>query len=424
MTSKSSSRFLSKMTMENEHKIKQVPRNFVAEPFPYHHELDLQIESLTNLGVGLARVDGWVVMVPFCLPGERVRARVFRNHKNYSEADLVEVLEASPERGEPQCPLFGTCGGCQYQHLHYETQKDWKRKQVQELMERIGGLDIRVLPTHGSPRQYHYRSKLTPHWPRRTPGDFPIGFHYVSSRKSVVDVPQCAIATEAINEALPAARKFVRDPKKKSKKGGTLLLRHTLEGVTHDHGQVVSEKVGDLVLQFHAGDFFQNNPFILPELVSTVIGHATKGGQRYLVDAYCGTGLFALAAARHFEAVAGVEINERSIQWARANAIANGLRNTEFLAGKAEEIFAGIRFSGEESTLIIDPPRSGCDEAFLRQLLDFAPARLVYVSCDPSTQARDLKYLTSNGFALQSIEPFDLFPQTRHIESVAVLNKS
>ncbi len=410
--------------MESESLKKQAPRNFVAEPYAYHQELELRIESLTNLGVGIARLDGWVVMVPFTLPGERVRARIFRNHKNYSDADLLEILEPAPERVEPGCRLYGVCGGCQYQHVDYATQKEWKRQQVSEVMERIGGLDIEILPTHGSPKQYHYRSKLTPHWTRRAPGDFPIGFHYFSSRKAVVDVPQCPIATEAINEAMPAARKAARDPKKKSKKGGTLLLRHTLEGVTGDHGKVVSEKVGDLVLQFHAGDFFQNNPFILPELVETVVGHATAGGQSFLVDAYCGTGLFALSCARHFEAVAGVEINERSIQWARANALANGLRNAEFLAGKAEEIFAGIRFPGDETTMIIDPPRSGCDEAFLRQLVDFAPARLVYVSCDPSTQARDLKFLTASGFALQSVQPFDLFPQTRHIESVAVLCKA
>lgn len=407
--------------METESASKRTPRNFVPEPFAYHQELDLRIESLTNLGVGIARVDGWVVMAPFTLPGERVRVRVYRNHKNYSDADLVEILEPAPERVEPGCKLYGVCGGCQYQHVNYETQKEWKRQQVAEVMERIGGLDIEILPTHGSPRQYHYRSKLTPHWTRRTPGDFPIGFHHVGSRSTVVDVPQCPIATEAINEAMPAARKLVRDPKKKSKKGGTLLLRHTLEGVTDDHGEVVSEKVGDLVLQFHAGDFFQNNPFILPELVETVVAHATAGGQRFLVDAYCGTGLFALSCARKFEKVAGVEINERSIQWARANALANGLRNAEFLAGKAEEIFADIRFPGDETTLIIDPPRSGCDEAFLRQLVDFGPARLVYVSCDPSTQARDLKFLCAAGFALQSVQPFDLFPQTRHIESVAVL---
>lgn len=407
--------------MASEETPRGTPRNFVAEPFAYHQELELSIESLTNLGVGIARLDGWVIMVPFTLPTERVRARVFRNHKNYSETDLLEILVAAPERVEPGCRLYGICGGCQYQHVAYGTQLDWKRQQVVELMERLGGLTVEVLPTHGSPRQYHYRSKLTPHFPRRTPGDFPIGFHKTSSRSHVVDVPQCPIATEAINEAMPAARALARNPKKKTKKGGTILLRHTLEGVTGDHGEVVSEKVGDLVVQFHAGDFFQNNPFILPELVETVVRHVSQGGQRFLVDAYCGTGLFALACARKFEQVAGVEINERSIQWAKANALANGLRNTSFIAGKAEAIFQGISFPGDDTAMIIDPPRSGCDEAFLRQLVDFGPARLVYVSCEPSTQARDLKFLTASGYALKSVEPFDLFPQTRHVESVAVL---
>jgi len=407
--------------METEGPQSRVPRHFVPEPFAYHQVLALRIESLTNLGVGVARVDGWVVMVPFTLPGEQVRARIFRNHKNYSEADLVEVLEASDARVTPGCTLFGNCGGCQYQHMAYSSQLDWKRQQVQDMMERIGELEVEVLPALGSPRQYYYRSKLTPHYTRRTAENFPIGFHRAGSRKVVVDVPHCPIATEAINEALPAARKAARDPRKKSKKGGTILLRHSLEGVTGDSGKVVSEKVCDLVLQFHAGDFFQNNPFILPELVTYVVQQAAHGGQDYLVDAYCGTGLFALACAKHFQAVAGVEINERSIAWARANALANHLPNAEFIAGRAEAIFAGIRFPGEASAVILDPPRGGCDEVFLRQLVDFRPRCLVYVSCEPSTQARDLKILVEAGYALLSVQPFDLFPQPRHIESVAVL---
>ena len=409
-----------------------VPKNFKPEPFAYHEELELRVETLTNLGAGLGRVDGWVVMVPFALPGERVRVRIYRNHKQHSDADLLEVLEPSPERTDPRCPLFGTCGGCQYQHMSYEAQREWKRQQVVELLQRLAGIDFPVNPTHGSPREYHYRSKLTPHWPKPfkpKPGseapkrELPIGFLHQGQRNRIVDVPACPIATEAINAAMPEERQRVRDRSAKLRKGGTLLLRHTLEGVTTDNNESVSEKVGSTVFQFLAGDFFQNNPFILPELVDFVMERARVPDVRYLVDAYCGVGVFALCGARHFERVAGVEVNASAVKWANANASINGIANAEFLIGEAESIFASIDFPGDETAMIIDPPRAGCDEAFIRQLLELGPLRVVYVSCDPATQARDLKMLLAGGYQLEEVQPFDLFPQTRHIENVAVLRR-
>lgn len=410
--------------------MRPVPKNFNPQPFAYHQELELQIDTLTNLGHGLGRTaEGWVVMVPFALPGERVRARVFRNHKNYSEADLLEVLQPSAERVAPRCALFGTCGGCQYQHLSADGQANWKRAQVVELLERITGLENpQVEPVHRSPRPYNYRSKLTPHYDKaRGEADpMPIGFLKIGQRNAIIDVPQCPIATEAINEALPTERARVRALRKKLKKGGTLLLRHTLEGVETDNNAVVSERVGGIYYQFTAGEFFQNNPFILPELVAYVMAEVrAQGGDqlRTFVDAYCGVGMFALHAAKHFEAVCGVEINEKAVRFARSNAAANQIDNVRFTLGKAEAIFADLQFKGEESAMVIDPPRAGCDEVFLRQLLDFAPARVVYVSCDPSTQARDLKTLLAGGYLLERVRPFDLFPQTRHIENVCTLRR-
>lgn len=404
--------------------MQETPRNFNPEPYPYHHELELTIDTLTNLGHGLARDGEWVVMTPFALPGERVRVRIFRNHKNYSEADLVEVLDPSPQRVSPPCPLFGDCGGCQYQHLDYAGQKEWKRGQVVELMQRIGGIDdVPVQPTHGSPREYHYRSKLTPHHPGRQSRDFPIGFLRYGRRNQIIDVPQCPIATQAINEAMPGERKKLQANKDKFKRGSTLLLRDVLEGVVTDPKATVSEKVLGIVFQFKAGEFFQNNPFILPEMIEYALEQACAVPLRYLVDAYCGVGVFALCAARKFEQVAGVEISAQAVEQARINAAANGIENAQFTIGKSEAIFERLTFPGDQSAMIVDPPRAGCDEAFLRQLLEFAPRRLVYVSCDPSTQARDLKILRAGGYRIERIQPFDLFPQTRHIENVATLSR-
>lgn len=395
------------------------PKNFVPEPFQYREIVELDIDDLTNLGAGVGRIDGWVVMVPFALGGERVKARVYKNHKNFSEADLVEVLRESPDRVKPVCPLFGTCGGCQYQHLAYSAQLEWKRKQVRELVKRIGGIDFEVSPTHGSPAQYGYRSKLTPHYERPRNGEMPVGFIMQGRRSALVDVPQCPIASKAINEALPAARERIK--KSNPRRGGTLLLRDCSEGVCQDNNAIITERVGGIAYQFCAGEFFQNNPHILPELVNYAISEAE--GSRNLVDAYCGVGVFALAAAKKFENVAGVEISSKAIVCANANAKINGIKNCEFLIGKAETIFDGVakKFGGAETSVIIDPPRAGCDTAFLEQLTAFAPRRIVYVSCGPDTQARDLAYLTSHGYKLLKLQPFDLFPQTRHIENVATL---
>lgn len=402
----------------------QAPKNFVPEPFEYHEEVEVTVESLTNLGVGIARIDGWVVMVPFTIPGERVRARVFRNFQTYSEADLLEVLEASPDRVEPQCKLFRTCGGCQYQHIAYERQLAEKTRQVEEVMQKLGDIDHPVQPAQGSPKTYHYRSKITPHYNRPSKdGSQPIGFLQYGRRNQLVDVEQCPIATEAINEALPEAREAARRSggKKRRQRGGTILLRDVLEGVVSDPQAIVSERVNELTLQFKAGEFFQNNPFILPEMVEYVAGEAALEGIHFMVDAYCGVGLFALSAAKQFEQIAGVEISEPAVRWAQANAKISNIENVRFVIGKAEAIFKGLKFQPEATAVVIDPPRKGCDANFREQLMQFRPQRIVYVSCDPATQARDLKEFVEAGYAISRIQPFDLFPHTRHIENVVSL---
>ena len=403
----------------------QVPKNFIAEPFEYHQEVEFIIERLTNLGKGVGRVDGWVVMVPFVVPGELVKARVFRNFKNYSDADLVEVIESSPDRVKPRCPLYTDCGGCQYQHLSYERQLIEKTKHVEELMQKLGKIDFPVSLARGSPREYNYRSKITPHYNRpESDGKQPVGFLKYGRRNQIIDVKNCSIATDAINAALPSARDNVRrlTGKKRRQRGGTLLMRDVLEGVVNEPQQIVSERVGKITFQFKAGEFFQNNPFILPQLVEYVASEASSEGARYLIDAYCGVGLFSLSVANSFEEVAGVEISEQAVRWAQANSRVSDIRNVRFVIGKAEGIFEGLQFPAHETALIIDPPRKGCDECFRKQLLKFSPKRLIYVSCDPSTQARDVKNFIEGGYKITQIQPFDLFPHTRHIESVVSLS--
>lgn len=454
---------------------------FNDQPFAYHQEIELEITTLTNLGSGLGRVplpgEGeakWVVMVPFTLPGERVRVRTFRNHKNFTEADLIEVLTPSPHRIAPGCPLFGRCGGCQYQHLTYAEQLAWKQRQVAELLQHMAGTTFPVSPVIPSPREYGYRSKITPHFaaprfsrsalaptstgedqeesvpaavsaatgdgqevPSAPPANglpFPIGFLRQGTRFDIVDVPRCPIATDPINTRLAEVRADVQRKRESYARGATLLLRDASGTVTTDYDAIVTEEISTtrldgqpastpLRLHFLARDFFQNNPFILPEFTRYVRDQAAASGARFLVDAYCGSGLFALSAAPAFVRVAGVELSESSVRFARENAAANGITNATFLAGDAAVIFAGLDFAADDSVVIIDPPRKGCDRSFLAQLFAFGPRAVVYVSCDPATQMRDLREFLAAGYTLTGAQPFDLFPQTRHLECVLTLRR-
>jgi len=421
-------------------------KKFNDHPFAYHAEIELEIATLTNLGVGLGRVsiqnpeskiENWVMMVPFTLPGERVRARVFRNHKNFSEADLLEILTPSPHRITPRCELFGRCGGCQYQHFSYAEQLAWKRRQVEELLQHMAGVTFPVAPVIGSPREFGYRSKITPHFHgglRIAEGGLakpqPIGFLKQGTRFDIIDVPACPIATPEINAKLVDVRAKTRArlAAGEYKRDATLLLRHAVEGVITDFDAVITEQIEiappqSLKLRFLARDFFQNNPFILPAFTAYVRTQAATSGARYLVDAYCGSGLFALSCAPAFERVTGIELSESSIRFARENAVANGITNATFSAGDASTIFAGLdpAFVATDTAVIIDPPRKGCDESFLGQLFAYGPRTVVYVSCDPATQMRDLKGFLAAGYTLTAVQPFDLFPQTRHLECVITL---
>jgi tRNA/tmRNA/rRNA uracil-C5-methylase (TrmA/RlmC/RlmD family) len=401
------------------------PKKFQPHPFEYHQEIELEITTLTNMGQGLGRVDGWVVLCPLALPGELCRVRIYRNEKNFSEADLVEVIRPSPHRVEPKCILFGQCGGCQYQNLAYSEQLSWKQRQVAELLKHMAQIEFPVEPVHASPQQYAYRSKITPHFEAAVDGKLgAIGFLKYGRGRTLLDVPRCEIATEALNTMLTKVRAEVHTKAATYKKGVTLLLRDA-SGVVHtDHQATARESVAGTDLEFLAGDFFQNNPFILDDFVSYGLAQARSNGARFLVDAYCGSGLFALVGAGQFEQVLGIEISPSAVQRATLNAERNNLGNCRFLAGKAEGIFTEVNFPAAETAILIDPPRAGCDEAFLQQLFTFGPQTVVYVSCNPATQMRDLRLFAQNGYAPQRIQPFDLFPQTKHLECVITLTKS
>ncbi|KAJ1639420.1 S-adenosyl-L-methionine-dependent methyltransferase [Pavlovales sp. CCMP2436] len=427
--------------------------------------VELQVSSLTSMGEGVARLpDGLVVIVPFVIPGERVLARIYRV-SSYANADLLEVVTPAAERIAPVCAFYGVCGGCQYQHIPLSVQREWKRQHVVDALGRIGGftddplaaaepllcaaLEALVRPTLGAPEAlaYGYRSKITPHHDAPK-GDAAavgaIGF-MEASRRRILDVPTCPIASPAINAELPRVREGARasaaakvkniyearsqGEKRRSARGATLLLRDAEGGVETDPRAIVKATVEGVTFEFPAGEFFQNNPSALPGLVQHVVLRARAGGRvDRLVDAYCGGGFFALCAAKHFVNVVGVEVSADNVAAARANAKRNGIGNALFEAGEVEAMFKPLVARGDveptRTTVILDPPRKGCSAEFLEQLFAFGPARVVYVSCDPATQARDAVAFAKAGYALREAQPFDLFPQTRHIECVCTFDRA
>ena len=399
---------------------------FKPGPFEYHEEIEVEISSLTNMGQGIARTDkNWVILVPFCVPGEKVVARIYSNKKNYSEADLLKVISPSPERVNPECKIFGSCGGCQYQHIKYPEQLRWKKMQVEELLLHMAGITCKVDEVTQSPQQYSYRTKLTPHFNKPKDGVIgSIGFQQ-PGRRSLVDVEACPIAHQTINDNLKNIRKEVTENSSTYKRGSTLLIRVDSNGQIHtEPDSIAVEKVGALEFHFPAGSFFQNNASILEDFTNYVKSEAKSSGPKHLVDAYCGAGLFSLTSASEFESVIGIEVSVHSIKWAKFNAKINQISNASFLAGKVEDLFKGVDVTGDETTIVIDPPRKGCSEDFLDQLFAFSPDTVIYVSCNPATQMRDLKLFLKSGFQLKRVMPFDLFPQTKHLECVMTLSRN
>ena len=454
-----------------------------ADKFGRREEVSLRIERLSAHGDGLAIAPSgdWVVAVPLCLPGEKVLARVYSNERLYSKADLIRIQETAAEGSQKVsrrddlvgCKYFGECAGCQYQMIDYDQQLEMKREVVSRAFRNYSHLSPdqlpAVSPTLASPLQYRYRTKLTPHFelprelrkPRGKGGkagqptatsvastyEVNIGFHKLGG-KDLLDIEECPIATSTINASLPGEKDRIRKTITTFKNGATLLFRDSLRTfdsqaedrdteqaaeteVITDHKAVVKERVGNVKFESPAGAFFQNNRSILPSLISYVqeqIDELTdKSQDNYLVDAYCGSGLFAISLAKSFVKVAGVEISQDSIRYAKQNVSLNDVDNIDFIAGDAQEIFKHVTFPSNQTIVIIDPPRRGCDEPFIKQLLALSPRLIIYVSCNVHTQARDVGQMMKGApdkYAIKSIRGADLFPQTYHVEGICVLQKT
>lgn len=476
-------------------KIASVVYDRKCTEFPETEVTILQLSS-TGDGLALSPSCDHVYAVPFTVPGDTVRVKVVKtvHDESYSLTDLLEVIKKSPERNDSliNCQYFGKCSGCQLQMLPYEDQLRHKKRIIEKAYANFSGILPELVPairdTMGSPLQYGYRTKLTPHFPRpsgirkdgtrdNTVRDVPpIGYN-MKGRSVVIDIEDCPLGTDILRRGLRRERKRVADNIHTYSNGATLLLRESttrkpksengdgttvgdgprprsptprdIEDVLRiEHANYIEEKrcitdhkansfeyVDDYLFQNTAGQFFQNNNSILSPFTSYIReqSHPTPSTSKptpkikYLLDAYSGSGLFTVTLSPLFVSSLGIDISNEGIIAARENARANNLPNTGFAAADAAHLFKDVPYPPDQTLLVIDPPRKGCDNNFLQQLLSYKPVRVVYVSCNVHTQARDVGVLVQGGkgirYEIESIRGFDFFPQTGHVESVAVLNR-
>jgi len=365
----------------------------------------LSIDDIAFGGAGVGRIGGLVVFVPFVLPGEEVEAELIEVKKQYARARLLRVVRPAPQRVAPRCPYFGACGGCQYQHIDYAEQLRIKHHHVADLLERIGKRPAGLVdPVIHCPQAYGYRNRLMvrSQW-NKAEQRLVIGFLRADSRL-VVDVELCAIADPALQDQLRHVR--AHPPPR----GG---LKVVLRRMPADW-------------EVPPDSFFQNNFHLLPALLDVVRERLAGSGARWLVDAYCGVGFFAIELAGVVERFVGVEYDAMAVEAARRNAARRGAANGEFVVGDATVCLGAIsaRFPPEETAVIVDPPRVGCRPEAIRSLLVSGPAQILYVSCHPATLARDLNALCGGGvYELVQVTPLDMFPQTQHVECVTDLRR-
>jgi tRNA/tmRNA/rRNA uracil-C5-methylase (TrmA/RlmC/RlmD family) len=364
------------------------------------------INDIAFGGEGVARIGEFVVFVHFVALGETAEVELTEVKKRFARAKLLRVITPSPDRVQPLCQYFGDCGGCQYQHIAYEAQLAMKHKQIGDLFQRLAGLDPKLIqPVVPCPNPYGYRNRIM----IRSQWDgskkrLNIGFIRADNRW-VVDIEECKISEPELSRQIQHVRE---NP---PPKGG---IKVTLRILPEDW--VVPRD-----------SFFQNNFFLLPKLVEGVRDCVRASGVKHLIDVYCGVGFFALETADLVEHFVGVELDRLAIQAARQNAKNRNITNGEFLDGRAEEALPLLlnRFPPNETAVVVDPPRTGCPPESIALLRDVKPAQIVYVSCHPATLARDLKMLTDEGlYEVERVTPYDMFPQTQHIECVANLKLS
>jgi 23S rRNA (uracil1939-C5)-methyltransferase len=381
---------------------------------------EVEIERLLPGGVGLAHIEGLTLFVSLAAPGDVLRIKIDRVQGKVGFASIVEILKPSPTRVEPPCPYFGRCGGCDFQQLTYQAQLETKVEIIRDCLHRIAKIEapvpIQITP---SPNQWHYRTRAN--W-QVDVTDRLLGYFERGSNR-VCDVEYCAVLAPELEQTLEKIRYDF-------KSNSAAPPRRSIDTVIGDDGisvapaiagfspRVIRRRVGNETYSFSAESFFQVNYELLEPLIAEALGNVT--GQ-FAIDLYCGVGLFTIPLARRFAQVTAVEAHPTATDFARRNLKAAKLENVEVVTLDVGQWLKQARPFEPLDFLLLDPPRVGCENAAIAGILSLRPRRIAYVSCDPATLARDLKKLIAEGYSLDSVAAFDMFPQTHHVETVARL---
>ncbi|MBM7542169.1 23S rRNA (uracil(1939)-C(5))-methyltransferase RlmD [Amphibacillus cookii] len=449
-------------------------------PVKKNQTVTLNFEDITHEGSGVGKLDGYPLFVENALPGETAKVKAIKVKKNYAIGKLIEIETESAERVTPPCNVYFQCGGCQLQHMSYQMQLDMKRKQVETVLKKIAHIEnVSVEPTLGMEDPWRYRNKVQiPVANKR--GELITGFYRKKSHDIIEGMDRCIITAE-VNDRMVEAVRSIADQlgipayDEQSHRG---VLRHIMvrtgqateqtmivlvtrtnelphkkqlikqltetypnvksiiQNVNQERTNVILGKrtlclwgdeyiydtIGEIKFAISAKSFYQINPDQTKTLYEKALEFADLTGGETVIDAYCGIGTISLFLAEKAKKVYGVEVVPEAIEDAKQNAILNGITNTEFVVGQAEKIMPWWTAQGlRPDVIVVDPPRKGCDQALLDAMLEMKPDRIVYVSCNPSTLARDLAILEAGGYQTQKVQPVDMFPQTSHVECCSLL---
>lgn len=446
-------------------------------------EIRVLIEDLGVDGAGIGKVDGFTFFIKDALPGDEITAKVIKLKKNYGYARLMEIIMPSPDRTEPKCPVARSCGGCQIQAMDYPAQLNWKQEKVRQLLDRVGHVsDYEMLPIMGMEEPWHYRNKVQYPVGMNKDGKIVTGF-YAGRTHAIIDTEKCYIQPEINEQILTIIKAWMSDNKVApyDENTGRGLVRHVLTRIGFQTGEIlvclvinagklphadklitklqeipgmksisispnmartnvilgetaktlwgqdyITDYIGDVKYQISPLSFYQVNPVQTKRLYQTALEFADPGPDDVVWDLYCGIGTISLFIAQKASKVYGVEIVPQAIEDAKQNAALNGMTNAQFYVGKAEEVLprAYEKDHIHADIIVVDPPRKGCDKTLLDCMISMQPEKIVYVSCDPATLARDLKILEEGGYKVKKVRCCDMFPHSVHVETVCLLTHS
>jgi 23S rRNA (uracil1939-C5)-methyltransferase len=442
--------------------------------------IEVVIEDISETGEGIGKTDGFTWFIKDTVIGDRVEAKVMKTKKSYGFARLEQIVEMSKNRVEPKCPVARQCGGCQLQAMDYEEQLRFKERKIYNNLMRIGGFsEVPMLPIIGMDEPWRYRNKAQFPWGTDKDGNIVTGF-YAGRTHSIIRCEDCLLGIEENQEVLKRIKAHMEQYGlrpydeathkglmrhtliRKGFKTGELMVCQVINGKSLPHSEelvkslmeipgmasisfnvnkeqtnvimgsrvenlygpgYITDYIGDVKYRISPLSFYQVNPVQTEKLYGTALEYAGLTGGETVWDLYCGIGTISLFLAKQAKKVYGVEVVPQAIDDARENARLNGIDNVEFFVGKAEEVLPE-QFEKNKvyaDVIVVDPPRKGCDEVCLDTIVKMAPKRVVYVSCDSATLARDLKYLAERGYEVMKVRGCDMFPHSGHVETIVLL---